>query len=366
MGKQNWFNVVKVAGAYISFCIGSAFATGQELVQYFCSFGIWGYLGIIVSMLLHVYMAYSFLTLGFRKQFHNSMEVFEYYCGPKLGRAFQWLAISFLFLSPTVMISGFGATLSQYYNTPVIVGSLIMGALCLLTVLAGLKRLVDIVGTVGPVIIVITLVIGVYAIITNLDGLAAGIAVAPSIEVPQVSQFWFVSGFLDASWAPLIIAPFLVAVATTVNYEKEAIRGGLLGIVFYGLAGATMVTAFFCQYAEVSANLVPTLYLVTNISKSLSIVFMIVVFLGIYSSAVPSMFNFCAAFFQEKTKGYYIFAIASITFATLGSMVLPFDLLMNRVYAFYGYASIAFLIMMVVKQIRIRAEKKPVDTGEDA
>ena len=31
----SWIDTIKIAGAWISFCIGSGFATGQELLQYF-------------------------------------------------------------------------------------------------------------------------------------------------------------------------------------------------------------------------------------------------------------------------------------------------------------------------------------------
>ena len=44
------WNVVKLAGAYIAFTIGSGFATGQEVLQFFTSYGPAGYIGALVSM----------------------------------------------------------------------------------------------------------------------------------------------------------------------------------------------------------------------------------------------------------------------------------------------------------------------------
>lgn len=40
--KVNGLNVIKYAGAYIAFIIGSGFATGQEIIQFYTSYGIWG------------------------------------------------------------------------------------------------------------------------------------------------------------------------------------------------------------------------------------------------------------------------------------------------------------------------------------
>ena len=48
--KTNWLNVVKYAGAYIAFIIGSGFATGQEIIQFYTSYGIWGIGSVAISM----------------------------------------------------------------------------------------------------------------------------------------------------------------------------------------------------------------------------------------------------------------------------------------------------------------------------
>ena len=37
MEQVNWRNVVKLSGAYIAYLIGSGFATGQEVLQFFVS-----------------------------------------------------------------------------------------------------------------------------------------------------------------------------------------------------------------------------------------------------------------------------------------------------------------------------------------
>ena len=33
-------DVLKIGGAYAAFCIGSGFATGQEIMQFFTAFGL--------------------------------------------------------------------------------------------------------------------------------------------------------------------------------------------------------------------------------------------------------------------------------------------------------------------------------------
>ena len=53
MGQQiDWKNVLKLSGAYMAYLIGSGFATGQEVMQFFASYGKAGIAGIVLSAIL--------------------------------------------------------------------------------------------------------------------------------------------------------------------------------------------------------------------------------------------------------------------------------------------------------------------------
>ena len=76
----SWIDTIKIAGAWISFCIGSGFATGQELLQYFGAYGVYGFGAIVIAMILHTYCSVSFLKAGHEQQFESSLDIFDYYC----------------------------------------------------------------------------------------------------------------------------------------------------------------------------------------------------------------------------------------------------------------------------------------------
>ena len=354
----SWIDTIKIAGAWISFCIGSGFATGQELLQYFGAYGVYGFGAIVIAMILHTYCSVSFLKAGHEQQFESSLDIFDYYCGKTLGKIVKLLSVVFLVISPMVMIAGFGASLNQFFNVPLGVGAGIMGVLSIITVLLGLRKMVDIIGAIGPVIIVVTLLTGGIFLVTHVDTFASGMEMAPSLASLKIDSSWMESGMLYATWAPMISAPFLVASATTVKSGKSAAWGGILGTIFYGLACAIMIAAFFCIYDVVSVQAVPTLYLANLISPVLGYAFLAIIFLGIYSSAVPSLFNFCAAFFREGTKPYKIFTVIAIAITTVVSVTVPFGTLLNYVYTFYGYLGILITVLVPVKQIRVYLAKK--------
>ena len=89
-----------------------------------------------------------------------------------------------------------------------------------------------------------------------------------------------------------------------------------------------------------------------TISPILGFIFIIVIFMAIFSSCVPSMFTLCASFCEEKTPAYNKFAVILVIASVLCSMLLPFDKLLGLVYGVYGVLGGIFVLFMIVKQIQ--------------
>lgn len=352
--KSSFINGAKIAGAWISYCIGSGFATGQDSMQYFCAWGPYAFIAIVIGVLIHMYVSSSYLKLGVEKQFENPMMVFDYYCGPYIGKIIAGLTLIVSFGSPAVMIAGFGAALNQHMGGSVVVGNVIMGVACFLTIVLGLRKMVDIIGAIGPMLIIATLFIGGAYLFNNMDSLKEGMMLAPSLGIQSIGNSWIMSGVFFAAWAPLCCAPFLVEAAKTIDTKAEGVFGSIFGNIFYGLATAMLVAAFYCDIDIIRQQMIPNLYLATQVAPWLSTFFFILIVLGIYSSAVPGLFVVCATLAKEKTRKYNIIAGVVCAAATLVTILLPFDKLLNLVYSVFGYLGIPFIIVIIVKQLYIK------------
>lgn len=350
-------NVIKIAGVWISYCIGSGFATGQDMMQYFVAYGMKGFIGILVGIAIHIYVTTSYMSLGKTMQFENPMGVFDYFCGKYLGKLVAALTVVYALFAPSVMISGFGATINQLTGFPMVAGSIIMGTIVTLTVMLGLHRIADIIGTIGPLLIIVSLLTGGIYLIGNWERLKAGAIAAEEMELLSIGDNWFMGGVYFATWAPLMAAPFLTTTAKTIDTKKEGITGMIVGNVGYMLAVFIMVAAFFCDLDGVSKVLVPTLYLAQQMSPFLTVLFIGVIILGIYSSAVPGMFTFVATFAKEKTKKYMLISIGTGVFVTIVTMLIPFDFLTNYMFTVYGALGLPFIFLIAFAQIRTKLSK---------
>ena len=173
--KVSWKRVLILAGAVIAFTIGSGFATGQEIIQYYTAYGVQSLLVILVFAVAFLYYNFNFAKAGAEQKFERGNDVYKYFCGKYVGTFCDYYSTLFCYMSFFVMIGGAASTLHQEYDLPTWVGGVILAVLAILTVVGGLNSLVDAIGIVGPVIVVLCIAIGLITCIRDGGNIAAGL-----------------------------------------------------------------------------------------------------------------------------------------------------------------------------------------------
>ena len=181
--KVNIGRTLTYAGAFIAFLIGSGFATGQEVMQYFSSYGWMGIAGILVVFVLFLYVGWDFVVTGHQHKFYNSGDIYRHLCGKWIGSFFDYFSILFIYMSFIVMIGGTGATVEQQYGLSPWLGAIGMGIVVSGTVIFGLDRIVDVLGKIGPAIVVLTITLGFLAIAKNPEGLTTVDSIIPTLTL---------------------------------------------------------------------------------------------------------------------------------------------------------------------------------------
>lgn len=69
----NLKRVLILAGAIIAFTIGSGFATGQEIVQYYTAYGTKNILVLLVFAVAFLYYNFNFAKAGAEQKFEKAM-----------------------------------------------------------------------------------------------------------------------------------------------------------------------------------------------------------------------------------------------------------------------------------------------------
>ncbi|GAA4116963.1 YkvI family membrane protein [Enteractinococcus coprophilus] len=350
--RSSTMRVLTYAGAIMAFLIGSGFATGQEIMQYFASYGFWGVFGTGVLVLALIsFVSIQFLTVGQREQFEKPSQIFEYYAGKYVGKFFDYFSILFVFLSFTVMVAGAGAVFDEHYNIPAWVGGIGLTVLVALTVWFGLNSLVDVIGKIGPLIVVIAVGLGIVGIMNADTGILAGHDMVADLEIQQASNHWITAALSYVGFCMLWLAAFLTALGKTVPTQREARAGGLTGGVVFSLACMIVGLGLLANIEHVAGMQIPMLVLANDIAPFVASLISLMILAGIYTTAIPLLWTVSSRFFPDGTKKYKYLTIGLAVLGTVIGLWLPFDQMVNIVYVLNGYVGAILLAIMVIVTI---------------
>lgn len=346
--------VIIFAGAFIAFLIGSGFATGQEIIQYFVAYGWMGIAGAAAVFLGFLYVGIDFITVGYDNKFPNGNDIYTYYCGKYIGKFYDYFSILFIYMSFMVMVGGAGATIHQQYGLPIAAGGIGLAILAGGTVLFGLNKIVDVIGIIGPVVCVMAILLGLSAIIMNFERLTKVDEVLPTLNLLKASSNWVYAALSYVGFCMLWLAAFMSQMGKQAISRKEASFGAITGALGFSLAVIIIALGLMANLEQVAGALVPTLILAGNIHPTVAIVFSLTVVAGIYTTSVPLLWTVTSRIADEKTNKYKILTMVLTVIGAYIGMNVPFDSLVNIIYVLNGYVGILLLVLMIIKTIRVK------------
>lgn len=359
--RTSALRVLTYAGAIVAFLIGSGFATGQEILQYFTSYGYWGVFGTgLLVLVLISYVCVEFFTVGQAKQFERPSMIFHYYCGRHLGTFFDFFSVLFVFLSFTVMVAGAGAVFQEHYGLSKHIGGIGLATAVGITVWFGLKSLVDVIGKIGPLIVLIAVGLGVLGIVGNPGGIAEGNALLPQLELTRASTNWVMSALSYVGFCMLWLAAFLTALGRTAHSRREAASGGLLGGIVFSVACMVVGLGLLANIARVNGTEIPMLVLADDLSPALASGISVMILAGIYTTAIPLLWTVSSRFFADRTPRFKYLTLALAAAGTVIGLLLPFSQMVNVVYVVNGYVGILLLVLMLARTGTRLARRQPI------
>ena len=233
------------------------------------------------------------------------------------------------------------------------------------TVILGLHKLTDILGSLGTVIIVFSVGVGLISFMGNAGGLGHAAEVIPTLEITKNSGGWLFSSILYPGFNAIAVLIFSAGIGASANSSKEALYGGLLGGVLFGLAILCMNLGLLVNIESVYDKAVPSLVLADNIHRAVGVVFSVILICGIYTTAVPMLWGVTSQFAQEKTKKFMLVALVLTVIAFFLGMT-DFKVLVNTIYPFSGYMGIILMVVVLYHMLCDKRDKKEVGAALNA
>ena len=344
---------LQVALAFIGLMVGAGFATGQEVIQYFVSFGIWGLAGALVAGILMITAGAVIINIGSYFLADEHLGVFRSVSAPVVSRFLDITVSLTLLAMGIVMLAGAGSTLEQQFGLPAWLDSLIMVVLVMLTGLLDVNKVTNIISAVTPVIFVAVIVAFVYTLMQLPVDLGAMSDLAAQADSP-VSPWWLSAINYTCMALMLGVSMSLMIGGNTLD-PRDAARGGLLGGIVYTILLCMNAFALLVNFDAVGDADVPMLKLFDSMHPLASIAMVFVTFVMIYNTTI-SMFYALGRRVTVNHRNRYVPVFLGICALGYVISLVGFGTLMSVVYPVIGYVGMVLVVVMFVWWFRNRSK----------
>lgn len=343
---------LSVAFAYVGVIVGAGLASGQDLLQYFLSFGAKGLIGIVALGVLNVIFGVVALQLGSYFRSDNHDEVFERITHPVLRRVIDVVLIFSAFTMGFVMLAGAGANLQQQFGVPTWAGSLLCALLVILTAFLDFDRIMNVIGVFTPIIMIAIAVLAIYSLVTPHAGIAELNAAARNVT-PALPNLWLATINYFALCVVGGIAMAFVLGGSILRIG-EARRAGRIGGVLIALVLGADALALYLNVDRIWDVNVPALEIARSIHPIFAFGYTLVIFALIYNTAF-SLFYSTARRFSGGSTSRMRLVLIGVVAAGYAASFMGFKKLIGMMYPVIGWLGVVLLIILAVGWLRERS-----------
>lgn len=378
--------VAAIAGAFISYTVGSGFASGNEVLQFF---GSWGVPTCIVALLGAAFITLTscicLFRIGSAESFDTTSAAYDYVGGKVLGKFFQIFTFVSLFGTFMIMFSGAGSLFHQFWDIPQWVGAVLMGVVAGVVVVGGLKTVENVLGSAGIVILIYVLIFGLISLVYPGADIHQADVIPQLVEegvvyqanllaLPPLSYISgldglngpFLEGMLYAALCMVNGVPFFLALGKRTHTLGQSVTSAVVTtIAFYACTALVMIIILlnFGVMIDPVTNKMeafPVLSAVDRIWPAGSWTYVIIIFVGIFTTTTGFLWVLCEWLFpgQVRTKKVNLFVVGMIIFGICLGSVLPFSALINFIFPISGLVGLLITACLVVRTVQLEKRRK--------
>ncbi|HHY27984.1 MAG TPA: hypothetical protein GX523_14810 [Desulfitobacterium dehalogenans] len=362
MGIGMLFNLI---GALLAYLIGSGFASGQEVMQFFSGWGSVGatlLIGALTCILMYfTYTSYAYV--GRTRGIADVNGVFEFYSGKIIGRIFIAFVWFYNFGCFFFMVSGFANTLNQQWGLPIYIGGAIAVIISVGTAVLGLKRMVDIIGKVGPVVVGFALILGVISAFKYYPLIAEGNAAINSgeVQVMRAGASPLLAGLSYAGTCVLLVSAYVGRLGNDLRDYKFKYNKIVIGVVafIYPLCCVLLGLNYIGIIQNASSSAIPNLLLANSIIPFVGSVFAIIILASIYSTMCPIIWTCVSMIIKdEKSLKYKLACVVGGVVTYIVTFFVPYQTLLNKIMTYGGYCGAITCVVCTVGYFVAKAKDK--------
>lgn len=350
--KKEWIKIFQIAVVFIGTVVGAGLASGKEITQFFTSFGIYSFIGILSCGLFYIIMGTIISKISIKYNLESYGDVIYKISPNFLGKITGGITTIYLISSASIILAGSGALINQFFDIPKIVGTLIMMAIAVFFLFRGTNGLIEVNSFIVPTLIITISTITILYFVFCADA----VTIENILSFPPKKESGIAtSTILYAGYNILCCSGVLVPLSTSVKKTKTMSLG-----ISFGAIGLTILCLLINLLLTINQPYIyefeiPLLFVAKRFSTIIQALLLMVILLEMFSTEVSDVYSISKTL--EKTfninfkKGTLLIILIAFPISQIG-----FGNLISTLYPLFGMLSLIFISQCLIFYFKHKTE----------
>lgn len=345
--KETFKKVLQISAVFIGTVVGAGLASGQEITQFFTTYGAKSFIGIFVCLIIYIIMCSIISSISIKYNLNSYDQLITTVSPGYFGKATDLVTGFFLISSSAIILAGSGALLHQYFNIPKYVGILLMCVISLYTLMKDTNGLVVINSFIVPSLIFVLLF--VFFLYLSFFGEYITIDKIVSMKPHKVEILpyqWFISSLLYAGFNILCCSGVLVPLSREVKSKSAMIKGIILGSIVLTVLSIIINIMLGLNIPSIFKYDIPLLHIAAPFGKIIQGMLLCVIWCEMFSTEVSDIYS-VAKTMEQKYKTSYKKAVFIVMATAVPMSQIGFKNLIKVLYPGFGAVSVIFMVRCI-------------------
>lgn len=335
--------ILQMSAVFIGTIVGAGLASGQEITQFFSTYGIKSFIGIFICCIIYIIIGTIIIKITVRFHLNSYNELINLISPGFLGKATDFLMSFFLISSAAIILAGSGALLHQYFGFSKWVGIIAMSLISLMTLLRDTKGLVTINSFIVPSLTIVIVTIFILYAIFYKDILS----ISYVRGITSYKSLWLLSALLYAGFNILCCSGVLVPLSNEINNTKTLVPGLIIGALGLTILSAMINLMLILNIPYIFKYEVPLLYIANRFGPLIQLMLLTIMWLEMFSTEVSDIYSIGKTL-EHIFNISYKKAVLLVILISLPISQIGFANLIQFLYPGFGFVSIIFMIQCII------------------
>lgn len=347
MNNNKELSALSIGFAFAGSILGAGYLSGQEIFQFFGAFGWWGLAGLGITLVLLASLSFVAMRLASHTGIVELDRVLIPWEIPVLRFCAAFIEIFFFIATVIVMFAGGGALLTDLFNIPITISSLIMCVAVSVVALSGIGGTIKAFSVLVPITAIITVIFSIASVS------AFGLPEMPASNGnnPLLGN-WFISAITFTSYNFFSAIGILAPMGAMIKKKGKITGGSIVGAALLMLIAFSVLVAMFSLPESCDKSL-PMLEVARRLNPVLCYPYGIILLFGMFGTSLFSLVAVLTFFEAKKpslAKYKWLFILINAIVCYPLSL-FGFGNLISVLYPITGYISIVFIACMIYHYI---------------